>query len=127
MYQCGLLKQTMGIASHAYGYRHDTKSYKIQSPQAPLDRCYHYDHYGFDNYPTGTNSVVALISYTGEDMEDAMIINKSAVERGLHHGTVYMTKMVDLMEGFGAGKGRGKHSIENVPFVFGFVENPTAR
>ena len=42
-----------------------------------------------DEYPAGTNAIVAVIAYTGYDMEDAMIINKSAYERGFGHGTVY--------------------------------------
>ena len=37
-----------------------------------------------------------VVSYTGYDMEDAMIINKSAFERGFGHGTVYKTLLVDL-------------------------------
>lgn len=43
-------------------------------------------------YPSGTNAVVAVISYTGYDMEDAMILNKSAYERGLAHASVYKAK-----------------------------------
>ena len=42
-------------------------------------------------YPNGTNAIVAVITYTGYDMEDAMIINKSSMERGFGHGTVYKT------------------------------------
>lgn len=38
-----------------------------------------YDHYDMDNYPIGTNAIVAVISYTGYDMEDAMV---SFTERG---------------------------------------------
>ena len=37
--------------------------------------------------------MVAVISYTGFDMEDAMIINKSAYERGFGHASVYKTEV----------------------------------
>ena len=39
-------------------------SYCIQTPQAPMVRPYLYDYYNVDNYPLGTNAVVAVISYT---------------------------------------------------------------
>jgi DNA-directed RNA polymerase I subunit RPA2 len=51
-----------------------------------------------DEYPNGTNAVVAVLSYTGFDMEDAMILNKSSYERGFGHASVYKTIMVDLQE-----------------------------
>ena len=35
-----------------------------------------------DNYAMGTNAIVAVISYTGYDMEDAMIINRASLDRG---------------------------------------------
>lgn len=35
-----------------------------------------YDYYDMDNYPIGTNAIVAVISYTGYDMEDAMVSSK---------------------------------------------------
>lgn len=52
-----------------------------------------------DEYGSGTNAVVAVIAYTGYDMEDAMILNKSSVERGFAHGSVYKTECVCLAEG----------------------------
>jgi len=33
--------------------------------------------------------VVAVLAYTGFDMEDAMMINKSSMERGFGHASVY--------------------------------------
>lgn len=91
-------KQTMGTPFHAYPYRVDGgKVYRIQHPQKPLVQTMAQNKYDINSYPSGTNAVVAVISYTGYDMEDAMIINKSAYERGFGHGSVYTTVFVDIV------------------------------
>lgn len=69
----GAGKQTMGFPLHSYQDRSDNKLYRLQTPQSPLVRPLMYDHYNIDNYPIGTNAIVAVISYTGYDMEDAMV------------------------------------------------------
>ncbi len=51
-----------------------------------------------DDYAMGTNAVVAVISYTGYDMEDAMIINRSSHDRGFAAGSIYKCQFVDLRE-----------------------------
>lgn len=66
-------KQTMGFPLLTYQARSDNKLYRLQTPQSPLVRPYMYDYYDMDNYPIGTNAIVAVISYTGYDMEDAMV------------------------------------------------------
>lgn len=63
----------MGFPLHTFLDRSDNKLYRLQTPQSPLVRPSMYDHYDLDNYPSGTNAVVAVISYTGYDMEDAMV------------------------------------------------------
>lgn len=63
----------MGFPLHSYQDRSDNKLYRLQTPQSPLVRPVMYDHYNIDNYPIGTNAIVAVISYTGYDMEDAMV------------------------------------------------------
>ncbi|KAH9510873.1 DNA-directed RNA polymerase I subunit RPA2 [Dermatophagoides farinae] len=98
MYSCQMAKQTMGTASHTLRYRSDNKMYSILTPQSPLVRTSAYDHYALDNYPLGTNAVVAVISYTGYDMEDAMILNKASVERGFQAGIIHKTEVIDLYE-----------------------------
>lgn len=107
MYQCQMGKQTMGTPGTALKYRTDNKSYRLQTGQTPIVRPPLYNEYGLDNFPNGTNVVVAVISYTGYDMDDAMIINKSAHERGFGHGTIYKTKKIDLAEESGGRRGRG--------------------
>ena len=105
MYQCQMAKQTMGLSFYNFPYRVDNKSYRILFPQSPIVRTHIYDEFGFDYYPAGTNAVVAVLAYTGYDMEDAMIINKSAYERGFGHGLVYKSKTKVLNE-----HGRGSSS-----------------
>lgn len=96
MYQCQMGKQTMGTPCQALRYRSDNKMYRIQSPQTPVVRPTAYDHYHMDDFPTGTNAIVAVISYTGYDMEDAMVLNKSSVERGFKHGSIYKSEVINL-------------------------------
>ena len=58
-------KQTMGTPGLSWVHRTDNKSYRIQTPQAPIVHNQLYRDYEFDTYPQGMNSVVAVISYTG--------------------------------------------------------------
>ncbi|GAM23408.1 hypothetical protein SAMD00019534_065830, partial [Acytostelium subglobosum LB1] len=99
MYQCQMAKQTMGTPLHSYKYRADNKLYKIQNIQQPIVRTENQTKYRINDYPHGCNAVIAVISNTGYDMEDAMIINKSAYERGFGHGSVYKNEYVDIDEG----------------------------
>ncbi|XP_063964205.1 DNA-directed RNA polymerase I subunit RPA2-like [Lytechinus pictus] len=104
MYQCQMGKQTMGFPSHTLPFRIDHKMYKLQTPQTPMVRPHSYDKYDFDDYPLGTNAVVAVISYTGYDMEDAMIINKSSLERGFGHASIYKTEEINLRNKLGESR-----------------------
>ncbi|GMI24739.1 hypothetical protein TeGR_g9753 [Tetraparma gracilis] len=113
MYQCQMGKQTMGTPAHALPHRTDNKMYRIQNPQAPIVQTQRHGEYNMDDYPNGCNAVVAVLSYTGFDMEDAMILNKSSYERGFGHASVYKTKTVDLKEE-ASHSGGGKFRFSNV-------------
>jgi DNA-directed RNA polymerase I subunit RPA2 len=122
MYQCQMGKQSMGTPGTALRYRTDNKTYRLQTGQTPVVRPPLHNAYGLDNFPNGTNAVVAVISYTGYDMDDAMILNKSAHERGFGHGTIYKTKICDLEEG-----SRKNRSSRNVTKLFGFAPDGLVR
>lgn len=113
MYQCQMAKQTMGTPGTAMRFRTDNKMYRLQTGQSPIVRPKLHDAYGMDHYPNGTNAIVAVISYTGYDMDDAVILNKSSVERGFAYGTIYKTEIVDL-------KGKRKLGEKGVLYHFGF-------
>ncbi|VVA32071.1 PREDICTED: DNA-directed RNA polymerase [Prunus dulcis] len=98
MYQCQMAKQTMAFSLQALCNRADQKLYHLKTPQSPIVRTSAYKKYCIDEYPTGTNAIVAVLSYTGYDMEDAMILNKSSVDRGMFHGLIYQTETIDLSD-----------------------------
>ncbi|KAM0684280.1 hypothetical protein MDAP_000048 [Mitosporidium daphniae] len=98
MYQCQMAKQSMGTPLHAFPFRSDSKLYRLQSGQSPVVRPSLFNTYQMDSHPNGANAVVAVISYTGYDMEDAMIINKSSFERGFGNGSIYKSELIDLKD-----------------------------
>ena len=98
MYQCQMGKQTMGTPCHTWQLQSETKLYRLQTPSTPLFRPVHHDKINLDDFAMGTNAIVAVISYTGYDMEDAMIINKAAYDRGFAHGMIYKSEFVDLKD-----------------------------
>ena len=71
---CGQEVQLMGTAGgppcmpclQALPHRTDGKLYKLQTPQTPLARTARYDQYCMDEFPNGTNMVVAVLAYTGD-------------------------------------------------------------
>ena len=99
MFQCQMAKQAMGTPCHVFSKRFEAKSYRLTNPQAPITRNFcMQDPVGVDLFGNGLNAIVAVISYTGNDMEDALIMNQASLNRGFAHGTVYETKTIDVDE-----------------------------
>lgn len=74
-------KQALGIYSANYHCRLDTDVSILQYPQKPIVRSFVYDT--LKTYPAGQNLVVAVMTYEGYNMEDALVLNKGSVERGV--------------------------------------------
>lgn len=120
MYQCQMSKQTMGTPGTALRHRADNKMYRLQTGQTPIVRSPLHNEYGLDNFPNGMNAVVAVISYTGYDMDDAMILNKSAHERGFAHGTIYKSDTIGWSE-------KSKRGGGGIKYHFGFKNGAQVR
>jgi DNA-directed RNA polymerase subunit B' len=80
-------KQALGLYSAAYPIRLDTDVSILHYPQKPLVRSFVYDTVPF--YPAGQNVIVAIMPFEGYNVEDAIVLNKGSVQRGLGRSTYF--------------------------------------
>ncbi|HUT81730.1 MAG TPA: DNA-directed RNA polymerase subunit B [Candidatus Bathyarchaeia archaeon] len=82
-YESAMAKQALGMYAANHRLRVDTRSHILFYPQKPLVKTHGMDIINFDKRPAGQNMVIALLSYEGYNMEDAIIFNKHSIQRGL--------------------------------------------
>ncbi|WP_405268291.1 DNA-directed RNA polymerase subunit B [Methanobrevibacter sp.] len=87
--EAGMTKQALGLYVSNYALRTDTRAHLLHHPQTPIVKTRIIDSTNYDLRPSGQNFVVALMSYEGYNMEDAMVINKAALERGLARSSFF--------------------------------------
>jgi len=83
------MKQGLGIYSMNYLLRMDTDTSILHYPQRPITKTFMYDVIDYDNHPAGQNIVLAVMSWHGFNMDDAIIFNKGSIERGLFRSTYF--------------------------------------
>ncbi|MCS7119826.1 MAG: DNA-directed RNA polymerase subunit B [Nitrososphaerota archaeon] len=88
-YESAMAKQALGIYAVNFPLRVDSRSHILHYPQKPLVQTKPMDVIGYNIRPSGQNCVVAVISFEGYNMEDALIFNKASIERGLARSTFY--------------------------------------
>ena len=91
-YQCAMGKQAMGVYATNYDMRMDKTAYVLNYPTRPLvdTRVMNFVH--LNNIPSGTQIHVAIMTHTGYNQEDSVLINKGSIDRGLFLATIYHTE-----------------------------------
>ena len=88
-YEAAMAKQALGLYAANYQLRMDTRGHFLHYPQKPLVQTKPMDIIGFNARPAGQNMVIAVMSFTGYNIEDALIMSKYAVDRGLARSTFF--------------------------------------
>ncbi len=82
-------KQAVGFYAANFGVRMDMDTNLLHYPQRPLVTTLLYDVLEYDKHPSGLNMTVAVMSYKGYNMEDAIVVNAGSIDRGLARSTYY--------------------------------------
>ncbi|SGY19941.1 BQ5605_C017g08396 [Microbotryum silenes-dioicae] len=88
-YQCAMGKQAIGAIAYNQLQRIDTLLYLMVYPQTPMCRTRTIELVGYDRLPAGQNAMVAVMSFSGYDIEDALILNRASLDRGFGRCQVF--------------------------------------
>lgn len=89
LFSCGQSKQAVSLYHTNYQSRIDKMSVVLHYGQIPLIKSRYLQYINREENPYGVNAIVAIMTYGGYNVEDAILINKGAIERGLFRTTYY--------------------------------------
>jgi len=90
-YGAKMIGQAIGMFATNYQNRVDTKSNILIYPQVPLVQTYTHKAIPYEKHAGGANVIVAVLCYDGYNMEDAIVINESSIQRGLFWSYMFRT------------------------------------
>jgi len=88
-YESAMAKQALGVSCTNFFNRVDSMSHLLHYPQMPLVRTKPMEIFNYDDRPAGQNCVLAVLSFQGYNMEDAVVFNRSSVDRGFGRSTFF--------------------------------------
>jgi len=88
-FSCGQSKQAVSVYHSNYQMRIDKMGVVLNYGQVPLIKSRYMEYINNEEQPYGVNAIVAIMSYTGYNVEDAILINEASVARGIFRTTYY--------------------------------------
>ena len=90
-FSCSQSKQAISLYSTNHQVRMDKSAVVLANPQIPLIKTRYLKTINGEENMYGENTIVAIMCFTGYNVEDAVLINEGAIKRGLFRTTYYST------------------------------------
>ena len=91
VFSCGQSRQAVSVYHSNYQMRLDKMGVILNYGQIPLVKSRYLEYINNEEQSYGVNAIVAIMSYTGYNVEDAILINEGSVKRGLFRTTYFTT------------------------------------
>ena len=88
-FSCGQSKQAVSVYHSNYEMRIDKMGVILNYGQVPLVKSRYLKYINNEEQPYGVNAIVALMTYTGYNVEDAILINEGSILRGMFRTTYF--------------------------------------
>ena len=88
-FSCGQSKQAVSVYHTNYQLRIDKMGVVLNYGQTPLIKSRYLEYINNEEQPYGINAIVAIMSHTGYNVEDAILINEGSIKRGMFRTTYY--------------------------------------
>jgi DNA-directed RNA polymerase subunit B len=82
-YESAMAKQSLGFSTPLMNASTYVRQHFMLYPQVPMVSTKAINLLGLDERPTGQNCVVAVLPFEGYNIEDAVVFNKSSIDRGI--------------------------------------------
>jgi DNA-directed RNA polymerase subunit B' len=88
-------KQALGFYASNFSVRLDMDVNILHYPQVPVVKTMMHDISSYEKHPAGQNVIVAVMSYKGYNMEDAIVLNQGSIDRGLGRSSYYRPSVAE--------------------------------
>jgi DNA-directed RNA polymerase II subunit RPB2 len=88
-FSCGQSKQAVSVYHSNYQMRIDKMGVVLNYGEVPLIKSRYLEYINNEEQPYGVNAIVAIMCYTGYNVEDAILINEASIARGIFRTTYF--------------------------------------